>query len=294
MNIKKSSSFWKRKFKIILSRYFESVIYYIERKKIKKNFSKKDEITLVYSIGKVGSSTIYNSINRSIDINIPIYHIHSLAPDKIIEQKIYYKNSNRKSVPLHLLQSSAISEELKSYKGKINIFTLIREPISREMSSIFQDSFNFTNQRSMRGEGIDNIVEEKIKDMVKELPEYKWFNRELKYVFDIDVFELTFNTNVGYFYEEYGNKKFCLIRLENLNNNFDAIIKKVFNRDSSIPLISENDAEDKFYSEDYSNLKSRLSIEELDLNKIINSSFVVKFYRDYIPSIKQKWLNNEG
>ncbi len=146
----------------------------------------------MYSIGKVGSSTFYNSIKKSKSIKIPIYHIHSLAKEKIAVQKKYYKNSKRKSIPMHLIQSSVISEALKSYSGKLYIFTLIREPISRELSSIFQDSFNFTKQRNLNIDLIEKVITSKIKDLVEELPEYAWFTKELNEVFDIDVFELPF------------------------------------------------------------------------------------------------------
>ena len=123
------------------------------------------------------------------------------------------------------------------------------------------------------------------------MPEYKWFNQELKEVFNVDVFKLPFDIDQGYFHEKYDDKEFCLIRLENLNQNFNIIMKEVFNRDSSIPLILENEAKNKFYSNDYKDLKNSLSIEELEFNKIINTSFLTKFYIDYIPTIKQKWLN---
>ena len=117
----------------------------------------------MFSISKVGSSSIYNSIKKAKSINIPIYHIHSLSQEQIVVQKKYYKNSNRKSLPMHLIQSSVISDALKNYKGKVYIFTLIREPISREISSVFQDSFNFTKQRNIRGDVIEKVIDDKIK-----------------------------------------------------------------------------------------------------------------------------------
>ena len=130
---------------------------------MQNNFNTNDETILVFSIGKVGSSSIYNSIKKAKSINIPIYHIHSLSQEQIVVQKKYYKNSNRKSLPMHLIQSSVISDALKNYKGKVYIFTLIREPISREISSVFQDSFNFTKQRNIRGDVIEKVIDDKIK-----------------------------------------------------------------------------------------------------------------------------------
>ena len=81
-----------------------------------------------------------------------------------------------------------------------------------------------------------------------------------------------------------------LYKIENLNECFDEIIKKIFNRDSSIPMIFDNLAENKFYIDEYKELKNYLSIKEFELNKIINSSFIMKFYKDFVPLIKQKWL----
>ena len=99
---------------------------------------RSDTIVIIYQMGKVGSSSIYNSVNRYFKT----YHIHYLN-EKIISQ-IYQKSKDKnQSVPLHLETSTEVLNLLKSEK-KIKIISLIREPISRNLSAFFENLDNFT------------------------------------------------------------------------------------------------------------------------------------------------------
>ncbi len=287
--MKKILSYFKRRSKILFSRLFENNIARFERKKVLKSFKENNEIALIYSIGKVGSATIYNSLKKSEKINFPSFHVHSLQPARIEEQKNYYKSSARKSIPFHLLQSTAIAEALQTYDGNLYIFTLIREPISRELSSIFQDSFNFTNAKQITKENISAVVKSKIDALIKELPEIEWFSRELKDVFGIDIFEINFDPSIGYSIQVNGNIHFVLIRLEELNSNFDEITKAIFNRNEGIKLMITNESSDKFYHESYLEIRKDICLSEPEINKLIESKFIQKFYPDHISTIIEKW-----
>ncbi|GAA4826801.1 putative capsular polysaccharide synthesis family protein [Algivirga pacifica] len=283
-------SYYKRKLRIFISKNFEPQILKFEKRRITKLLENKKEIVLIYSIGKVGSSSVYSSI-KSSEVNIPTFHLHSLAPERIEEQKEYYRSGVRNSVPFHLIQSTAMLEALKSYNGKIYLLTPIREPISRELSSIFQDSFNFSNSKDDLKNDLSSTVNDKVKDLVSELPEYEWFERELKQVFNIDIFDVNFDfdPDQGYLYQTYDNLDFCLVRAENLNQSFRDITKKMFGEHNSISLSSANEASDKFYNTSYIEIKKEISLDEEQLEKVVNSSFIQKFYPDFISNIRRKW-----
>lgn len=288
-SIKNIVSYLKRNSKILFSRIFENWIFKQQRKRIQHIFNSNNEIILVYSIGKVGSATIYNSIKNSNLIDIPIFHVHSLLPERINEQKIYYKSSNRKSIPFHLIQSSALTEFLKDYSGKIYIITLIREPISRELSSLYQDSFNFTKSINISKSLMPQVIDSKLNELVNELPEIEWFDRELKQVFNIDIFENNFDPKIGYFNLLKSNLNFTLIRLEDLNANFDQISKLIFNLQKPIKLLTKNTSNKKFYHESYAEIKSEILLPTKKIEKIINTNYIQKFYPDYIAILKEKW-----
>ena len=71
-------SYLKRSTSILLSRFLSWPIEKFESWRIKRLMNRNDNIILVYSIGKVGSSSVYKSIKDSPLVKAPIFHVHSL------------------------------------------------------------------------------------------------------------------------------------------------------------------------------------------------------------------------
>ena len=83
---------------------------------------------IIYQMGKVGSSTLKESLAQK---NISALHIHR-----------YYFSNNEKPINLrrliHKLKSNFTFNKLIK-KEKIKIITLYRDPLSRNISSFFQN-----------------------------------------------------------------------------------------------------------------------------------------------------------
>lgn len=284
MNFKKQ----KQKVKFFITRYFNGLIYLIDSIYITNIVNRSNQIVIIYTIGKVGSTTLLESLKNS-SINIPIFHIHSLNKTNIYNQKQYYLNSERKSVPFHLIRSSVLEKRLKFFTGKLFIITLIREPIGRELSSVFQDALIFKNFYKKNIGSTNEIIERKINALTEELPEEKWFNTELKEVFNINIFDLKFEPKKGYIFYEKKNISFLLLRLEDLNKVFMESMAKMF-KNKHIDLINKNIGKDKFYSNSYNNFKSMYGIDKDKIKRIVNSRFIKKFYFDKIDSIRNTWI----
>jgi hypothetical protein len=282
--------FLKSKLKILLLRFFELPITIYENFRIKRIFKKNREIVIVYTIGKVASTTVQTSLINSNIIDFPVFHLHSLNKSRICEQKDYYKKSKRKSIPLHLIQSSIISDLLDSYSGKIYVLTLTREPIQREVSSIFQDSFNFTSSQNLLESDIEQVISRNLEKMKVSLPEENWFKEEVLNVFGFDLMNIKFDVNKGYLIEVKSNIHIVLIRMENLNEKFSQAAKELFGIEMEICLISDNKSEDKFYNADYKIINANIRIEENLLNTILDSKFINQFYPDFKDTIRKKWL----
>lgn len=287
--VKNNLSYLSSLAKIQITKQFEKQLTFLINWKLKKIFRKSEEVVLIYTIGKVGSSSIYKSLKQNAYFNSPVFHIHSLEPDRIIEQKAYYKNSARGAVPFHLIQSSIITKLLPKYKGKVHIITLIREPIQRELSSIFQDSFNFTSSYDLNSERMNGVVQGKIKNLIKKLPEKEWFDNELNKVFGFDIYSMSFQTDKGFYVEEKNNCRLAFIRLENLRDCFSNSMDQLFERDSKLELLDSNISEDKFYNGAYRNYKNSLYVSNEDLEILLNSTFMRKFYPDFKETIKKQW-----
>lgn len=282
-------SYYTRKFKIILSKYFERPISFIEEKKIKQTLKNSDSIILIFSIGKVGSASVHKSLSNVKELGMPVFHLHSLNPDRIKNQEKYYRSSERKSVPLHLIKSKILTKYLSEFSGQIYIWTLIREPILREISSLFQDSFNFFKSKKFLDEEMKGIIEKKLQSLTASLPEEKWFQFEMNDYFGIDINSLDFNPNIGFALTNKEHLRVAFVRLENLNNCFNTVCQNLFCAKYNFKLITKNRSDDKFYADLYSNLKIETKIKKEKIDRVIQSDFIQKFYPDYIEVIRKRW-----
>lgn len=97
-------------------------------------------------MGKVGSSSIYESLSSSLS-HKP-YHIHTLNPDRIRKQKDRQNSKNLK-IENHLFDSEAVIKNYLNQNKHLKIITLIREPISRNIAAYFQnlDIFHKSNDK---------------------------------------------------------------------------------------------------------------------------------------------------
>lgn len=282
-------SFSKEKAKVFILRYFSDLLAWIDRRRLKSIFDNSDSMVIIYTIGKVASTAVYDSLIAHPKLNKPVFHIHCLNNGRIIEQKAYYKGSKKKSFPFHLIRGQVISEFLPSYKGKVFLITLVREPIARELSSLFQDSLNFSTSLKSLNSEMSKVVESKFRAMVNQLPEDEWFSRELLEVFDIDIYNLAFEVSKGYCIKSDGSLIFGLIRLENLQDRFDPFCRELFGINLPFHLVNSNLGEDKFYVNAYHEVGLQTKFSSEDVSSILNTKFVKHFYSDLTEVIKSRW-----
>lgn len=282
-------SFLRQKIRILASRYLETPIRWYVKYQIRTVLQKSDQLILIYSIGKVGSSSVYDSIRSAFPNSNAVFHIHSLNPLRIEEQKRYYRQSERASIPLHLIISESISHELEAFKGNVYVITLIREPISRELSSVYQDYFNFSTDKNIASELMRKVSEDKVLELTKRLPEETWFDSEIKSVFGFDVLNDPFLVNKAFGIWSNGNVKLALLRMENLNQIFSRAMSELFGVDKFV-LLHSNDSADKFYSDSYKRDSRAFKLTEDQLNAILSKPFYAKFYSDKIDEVRCKWV----
>jgi hypothetical protein len=273
-----------------LTKHFYHVFYTLLFIKTQLILKTSSQIFLVYSIGKVGSSTIYNAFKKQ---TFSVFHIHFLNKKNIAEQEKYYKNSKRGSVPLTIIQSKILSNLLPTYKGKINIITLIREPISREISSIFQDLLIFENvigENGFNRDSIKQIVYNHIYNLSNKLPENIWFETEFSEVFEIDIKNFKIFPN-GFDFISKRNRTFMLVRMENLNEEVERAIKE--NYGIQVKLKNSNVANKKYYKDIYKQIMSELNLEEEMISKILNCEFYLTYYPDYREKVFKSLTKKE-
>lgn len=251
---------------------------------IKKCIHNKYDPVIIYSMGKVGSQTVYSSLKNS-NIKNQFYHVHFLSRKGIQDAKKYYRDSN-KIIPDHISQGEELALKIKNPSEKIRFITLVREPVARDISDYFHNAHMFSSE-IMDSSG--QIVEEKIYKFIKnEIEKFdskhdytsNWFDNELKEAIDINVYDFPFDHDSGYRIIKNSMYELLVIRCEDLNKILNRSLKIFLGVKNSIGINTINTAKDKSYAGIYKSIKTRIKIRKEILEKIYSTRYVKNFYTE--------------
>ena len=245
----------------------------------KKVFIDKN-IYLVYSMGKVGSYSIYESLKKKKPFS-DIFHVHFLS-------KNYLENLLPKGdeyFQLNIITGNRILEHIRANPNKrIKLITLVREPISRSISDLFQNWGHIY-------ENIEEVSNESLKTYIASLNhEYtlNWFDDEFKEFLDFDIYEHSCDKEKGYSIYRHHRFDIICIKLECLNIVSDKAFKEFFG--VNIPLLKANKSNNTKGYEKYQYLMKNVKIDEVSLGKVYSSKYVEHFYSsEEIRVFKQNW-----
>lgn len=246
----------------------------------------KGNAYVIYQMGKVGSSSIEKSLEKS---KLNVIHVHTLYG--LTENYKFSKKRNKlnefKKYILSLLYRFVLKRS-----GQVKIITLIREPVSRNVSTLFQelpkmlyiDSKNDNRKELDANSTLNNFLDLYVN---QEIP-LTWFNDELESVTGINVFETKFDKTAGYSFYKNKNFEVLLLTAERLNKN-KSVIESFTN--TSIDLSKgANISKNKWYSGLYSDFKNNFKPNELYMNKFYSDKRIKHFYLDdEIDDFRGKW-----
>jgi hypothetical protein len=242
---------------------------------------------LVYSVGKVGSSSIVNTMRKH---GVHEVQPHSLQmsrrgsyfvlPEFRYIEKIYFCFKSwlmKRKTSLYLFSHA---------NKKIKVISLYREPISRNISAFFEQ-YQYVLDKNINDYATEGLINEFWKHANHDAP-LVWFDEEIKKTFNINVFDYPFDKEKGYTVIKKGNVELLLLTMEKVNDLENEIGD--FLNIAGFKLAKTNRAEKKPYSEIYKHFKKDLTIEPLYMEKMYESQSVKYFYTaETIASFKTKW-----
>lgn len=235
---------------------------------------------IVYQMGKVGSSTLKNSLEEN---NIPALHIH----------RYFFKNTERpntlKLLPHKLKNRVIFNRFLKG--DKVKIITFYRDPLSRNISSFFQNLDVYF--KTSEFENLDyKILEERFNKAINlhDTPN-NWFDLEFKNKLNIDVFKHPFNKQKGYTLISKGNIEVFLC-VTNKINHLETELGDFLELDN-FKLNNSNIGDKKWYKDLYIEFKERYKPTTKMLDTLYDSNTINHFYNDdEINRMKSRWLQS--
>ncbi|MFW6047622.1 MAG: putative capsular polysaccharide synthesis family protein [Candidatus Woesearchaeota archaeon] len=250
---------------------------YIKRLLIKK------EIVLVYTMGKVGSTTVYKTIKKHCPKKLT-YHVHFLS-----DNYLNSPNPNKSNFDHNRRLAKNIRSVINLFPNKrIKIISLVRDPISRDISNVFENPKNFIDKDSLEKYSVPELIDIYQK---KETHTYtlNWFSKEFQNYTNINIYNYPFQKEDGFSIIKDKEFEVLLIKMEYLNENGSIALSKFLK--VKIPELElENMGAmkttkmlQKKFAEQYVPNKS-------EINTVYNSTLVNHFYSEKeINNLKNKW-----
>lgn len=245
---------------------------------------KDNNIYLIYTMGKVGSSSIYKSLKKKHPFahNYQVHHLSKLWLQEILPQRPH--KSSRANIP----KGKEAIRAIESNPGKrIKIVTLTREPISRSISDLFQ------NWRRIFDD-IEAVEIEDLKDHVESLDyDYaiNWFDSEFFNFTNVDIYQLPFDKEKGYETYTMENLDILCIKLERFNSIPSSVLQEFLGTD--LELLTANTSSNKKGKDRYKYLKKNVKINADKLEELYSSKYMHHFYTDSeIEMFKNKWIGS--
>jgi len=259
---------------------------------------------LVYQMGKVGSSSVCASIKKTRP-DTPLHHIHHLTDKGIAwgeettfgqERGWFRKSGLPKSGAI--MHSKYLAKQWARDKGRKpwKVITLTRDPIARNVSSLFETIERWVPDFEERCANNDldlaRLSEFYLTEFHQKLDFYEmpfqWFHVELEQFFGIDILESEFPKTTGYKIYSGDGVELLLIKLEYLDRCFTEAARKFLGID--IPLVNDRMAADKAYYSVYKAFIQTLQVCDDYIRKMYACQYVRHLYNDSeIADFTKKW-----
>ncbi|WP_034057531.1 putative capsular polysaccharide synthesis family protein [Lacinutrix jangbogonensis] len=243
----------------------------------------KNRTVLVHTLGKVGSSTIYHELKKVSPWD-NIFHTHFLS-----DEWLHLKLKEGNHFEVNNKMSQKVFAHFKLYpNNKKYIISLVREPVSREISNFMQNPEDFVdgNILDMSNENLKKAYLNKLNYDYT----FNWFDSEFLNYTGFDVFSEPFDKEKGFSIYQYEGFNILILKLERLNECYTEAMKIFLGLNLSLEG-NANQSSQKPIAHVYSELRKTIKFSEAALNKVYSHKYVTHFYTEgEIQGFTSKYL----
>jgi hypothetical protein len=266
---------------------------------------------LLLQMGKVGSKSVQAGL-EALKLERPIYHSHFLSEERTAQTENQRRKFFRTERHSYLLRSWLNQFLLQTYRNDPQqrtwkLVTLTREPVGRNISAFFENLD--VVQREDGGEyeiasdyyGIEPTIVT-VSDVAKLAELFfarathdsplRFFDREIRDIFGIDVIRSGFSIDKGYEIYKADRVELLVIRLESL---VDVAVPAFheFLGIEDFQLVNSNIGDRKIYAPLYDAFKKQAVIGSDYATMLYDSDYMRTFYtQDEIRAAKNKWVRD--
>ena len=271
---------------------------------------------LVYQMGKVGSSSIRNTL--LLQGLHPVLHLHTFSPlrDKKVAD-VRVEAELAPTVAREIEQARSVFEQMGRWArlrlvvheqmnekrlarrllrpgAPLKIITSVREPIAANVSMFFQ-LLPWYTRGSYRPDRIstDELIRLFFERYSCGRP-LIWFDEEMKYNTGIDVYQHPFPNERGSLEIRDGDTDTLVLKTETEDAQKEAALSRFLHLDR-IRLAKSNVAADKAYAEQYAEFKQRIRFPEAFFRAMYESKYARHFYdAGELQYYSEQWHRSEA
>lgn len=240
---------------------------------------------IVVQMGKVGSKSVVHSLELHREL---VYHAHSLNAG-FLRQRV------KELEPIHargLYRWIWMHDHIiQRRNAKVKYITLVRDPNAINVAGFFENLDRFTGvPHAYRHFTLEELFE-KFEEMDRHESDYElgWFDRSIKVVPGIDVFEHPFDREAGYGRIQQGQADLLILKTELPDSAKEQYLAD-FLELPDFKLVNTNIGDEKAYADVYKQFKAQIIIPEHILERRANSKYMRHFYtNNEIVAITAKW-----
>lgn len=248
-------------------------------------------LKLVYQMGKVGSSSVIAGL-RQAGLQATSFQIHFLSNDINVHKKTH-RDAGHTLCPVHLLEGQQLRTRVVQKKIPVKVISLVRDPVAVFISNLFQNPLlSGFRGLSQQGHPIADAVRQEVtqKILAADAFDYinNWFDREMRQVFGIDVFEQPFCKQTGWQVYRSDRAELLLLQLEKLDDEGWSAISTYCSHDVSRAVKNSRVASP--HGQLYDEILNTVKFNEKFLTGIYSSKFASHFYSEEdLNTFRQKW-----
>lgn len=247
----------------------------------------RKEPILIFQIGKVGSTSILKSFPTT-QHRLAV-QLHHLSEDSV-ESGIAFYNKHDLPIQSFIFTSRSIYKWVVKRGYPYKVITLVREPISRNISAFFENFKVYMGTSYPEFIGTNDKLITTFLDKFEHDRILNWYQTDFLTATGVDIYEHQFDKDRGWSRIETHQVDILILKVE-LDDKFKEQAIAQFLDIPKFNLQSANIAKNKKYASDYQKFKANIVLPEEHIDQMLTSKYMKHFYTDEeINYVRNKWL----
>ena len=237
---------------------------------------------IVHQMGKVGSMSIFTSLKKQ---GCWVFHTHSLSFEQITAALKNGDSNNPWGKWLWLHNHFVKKRKPAKY------ITLFRDPVARAISRYFEN----LDEHAGKKDAHHHLSLAEITEVFLQRPDFfyeqfTWFDRQIKAVLGIDVFQITFPKEKGTIHITKDNVDLLVIKSEADDRVKERCLAEFLQLDH-FKLERANTSGDKAFGKIYKEFLQTIALPPKLIDDCYNAQVVRHFYtEEEIEQMRSRWL----